>query len=141
MTQDAIITKLMPDGMAEVAVTRGTACGSNCGNCESCIFDSQVKALARNHIDAKRGEKVVISSKSSMVFGAAMLVYVMPLAMFLIGFLIAHMLGASEGVCVAVSFAGLALGAVILVLTQRMKKDDKPMIYDIIGFAEETEKK
>ena len=36
MTQEAIVTRRLPDGMAEVVVTRGTACGSNCGNCESC---------------------------------------------------------------------------------------------------------
>ena len=33
MTQDAIVTKCLPNGMAEVVVTRTTACGSNCGNC------------------------------------------------------------------------------------------------------------
>ena len=32
MTQDAVVTKVLPNGMAEVVVSRGTACGSNCGN-------------------------------------------------------------------------------------------------------------
>lgn len=136
MTQEAVITKLLPDNMAEVVVTRGTACGSNCGNCESCIYDSKVKALAKNSIGALRGEKVIISSKTSFVFGAAMLVYVMPLVLFLLGFAIAHMLGGSEGVCVLTSFIGLVLGAVIVVLSQRLKKDKKPLVYTIIGRAE-----
>ena len=136
MTQEAVITKLLPEGMAEVVVTRGTACGSNCGNCESCIYDSQIKALARNDIQAGKGEKVVISSKTSFVFGAAMLVYVMPLALFLLGFFVAHTLGASEGVCVLTSFFGLVLGAVIIVLSQRLKKDKKTLVYTIIGYSE-----
>lgn len=136
MTQEAVITKLLPDNMAEVVVTRGTACGSNCGNCESCIYDSKVKALAKNQIGALRGERVVISSKTSFVFGAAMLVYVMPLVLFLIGFAIAHLLGGSEGVCVLTSFIGLVLGAVIIVLSQRLKKDKKPPVYTIIGLSE-----
>lgn len=136
MTQEAVITKLLPDNMAEVVVTRGTACGSNCGNCESCIYDSKVKALAKNQIGALRGERVVISSKTSFVFGAAVLVYVMPLVLFLIGFAIAHMLGGSEGVCVLTSFIGLVLGAVIIVLSQRLKKDKKPPVYTIIGLSE-----
>ena len=38
MTQDAIVTRLLPDGMAEVVVTRATACGGNCSSCESCMF-------------------------------------------------------------------------------------------------------
>ena len=136
MTQEAVITKLLPDNMAEVVVTRGTACGSNCGHCESCIYDSKVKALAKNQIGALRGERVVISSKTSFVFGAAVLVYVMPLVLFLIGFAIAHMLGGSEGVCVLTSFIGLVLGAVIIVLSQRLKKDKKPPVYTIIGLSE-----
>lgn len=136
MTQEAVITKLLPEGMAEVVVTRGTACGSNCGNCESCIYDSQIKALARNDIQAGKGEKVVISSKTSFVFGAAMLVYVMPLVLFLLGFFVAHTLGASEGVCVLTSFFGLVLGAVIIVLSQRLKKDKKTLVYTIIGYSE-----
>lgn len=122
MTQEAVITKLLPDNMAEVVVTRGTACGSNCGNCESCIYDTKVKAVAKNPIGAVRGEKVVISSKTSFVFGAAMLVYVMPLVLFLLGFAIAHILGGSEGICVLTSFIGLILGAVVIVLSQRHSK-------------------
>lgn len=137
MTQEAVITKLLPDNMAEVVVTRGTACGSNCGNCESCIYDSKVKALAKNPIGALRGEKVVISSKTSFVFGAAILVYVMPLVLFLIGFAAAHMLGGSEGVCVLTSFIGLVMGAVIVVLSQRLKKDKKPLVYTIIAHSKE----
>lgn len=137
MTQEAVITKLLPDNMAEVVVTRGTACGSNCGNCESCIYDTKVKAVAKNPIGAVRGEKVVISSKTSFVFGAAMLVYVMPLVLFLLGFAIAHILGGSEGICVLTSFIGLILGAVVIVLSQRLKKDKKPLVYTIIGHSEE----
>lgn len=140
MTQEAVITKLLPEGMAEVVVTRGTACGSNCGNCESCIYDSKVKALAKNEIQATRGDKVVISSKTSFVFGAAILVYVMPLALFLLGFAVAYMLGAGEGICVLVSFAGLAVGAAAIVLSERLKKDKGRPVYTIIAYSEEDKK-
>lgn len=33
MTQNAVVTRILPNGMAEVAVVRGTACGGNCGSC------------------------------------------------------------------------------------------------------------
>ena len=36
MTQDAVVIKVLNEELAEVAVTRGTACGGNCGSCESC---------------------------------------------------------------------------------------------------------
>ena len=56
MTQDAVVTKVFPNGMAEVVVARGTACGSNCGNCESCVFQNEIKAFAKNSVHAKPGE-------------------------------------------------------------------------------------
>ena len=74
MTQDAIVTKLLPNSMAEVVVTRSTACGSNCGSCESCIFQSELKAIAKNSINAKPGQRVVISSRTTTVFSAAIIV-------------------------------------------------------------------
>ena len=132
MTQEAVVRRVFPNNMAEVAVTRTTACGGNCGNCESCIFQSQLKTMAKNGISASPGQRVLIESKSSNVFGAALLVYIMPLLFFLVGFALAYSLGASEGICIAVSFAGLILGAAILVLSQRLKKNKNPITFDIV---------
>ncbi len=122
MTQDAVVTRAFNNGMAEVAVTRSTACGGNCGNCESCIFQSELKVIAKNLIDAKPGQRVVIESSTKKVFRAAALVYIMPLVLFLAAYALGAVLGMSEGVCVAMSFAGLVLGAVFLVLSQRKSK-------------------
>lgn len=132
MTQEAVVTRVFPNNMAEVAVTRTTACGGNCGNCESCIFQSQLKTLAKNRISASPGQRVLIESKSSKVFGAAFLVYVMPLLFFLAGFALAYALGASEEICIAASFAGLILGAAVLVLSQKFKKNKNPITFDIV---------
>ena len=139
MTQDAIVTRIINKDMAEVVVTRGTACGANCGNCESCMFDSQLHTPARNLILARPGDKVIIASKSPRVFGAAMLVYVMPLILFLAGYAIAAALGASEGICVLFSFLGLAVGGVILVLSHKKWKEKHPITFDIINFADGSE--
>ena len=132
MTQDAIVTKCLPNGMAEVVVTRTTACGSNCGNCESCIFQSELKTLARNQVDAKPGQRVVIESKSSKIYGAAMLVYILPIVLVVFGYAVAYASGAGEGVCVASSFAGLLIGAAIIVMSQRLGKNKKPITFDIV---------
>ncbi len=123
MTNDAIVTKLMPNNTAEVVVTRLTACGGNCGRCEGCVCDNEVRAIANNPLGAKPGQKVVIESQSSKVFGAVALVYIMPIVLFLAGYLAAAAVGASEGVCIAVSFGALLLSAVILVVSQKRKKE------------------
>ena len=132
MTQDAIVTKCLPTGIAEVVVTRTTACGSNCGNCESCIFQSELKTLARNQVDAKPVQRVVIESKSSKIYGAAMLVYILPIVLVVFGYAVAYAAGAGEGVCVASSFAGLLIGAAIIVMSQRLGKNKKPITFDIV---------
>ena len=131
MTQDAVVTKLLPNGMAEVAVTRGTACGGNCGSCESCRFQKELHTEARNLIQAQPGQKVTIESKSSRIFGAAVLVYVMPLLFFLAGYGLAAALGASEGVKILVSFAALLVSACVLVLSQRLNRNKNPITFDI----------
>lgn len=133
MTQDAVVTKLLPNGMAEVAVTRGTACGGNCGSCESCRFQKELHTEARNLIQAQPGQKVTIESKSSRIFGAALLVYVMPLLFFLAGYGLAAALGASEGVKILVSFAALLVSACVLVLSQRLDRNKNPITFDIIA--------
>ena len=134
MTQDAIVVKCLPNDMAEVVVTRTTACGSNCGNCESCIFQSELKTPARNLIGAKPGQRVVIESQSSKVYGAIILVYIMPILLALAGYFAVYALGGSEGLCVLGTFIGLILGAIIIVLSQRLKKNKKPITFDIIQF-------
>ena len=124
MTNDAVVTKLMPHSTAEVAVTRLTACGGNCGNCEACVFDSEVRATADNPLGAKPGQRVVIESRSAKVYGAVFMVYIVPIVLFLAGYLIAFALGASEGLCIAVSFLALAVSGVLLVLSQKKKKEN-----------------
>ena len=131
MTQEGIVTKLLPRDMAEVAVTRMTACGGNCGSCESCMLQSEVKALANNRLGAQPGERVMIESRSAAVFSAVFLVYVMPLVCFLIGYAAAYLAGLPEGKCILCSFLGLAVGALILVLSQRGKHKSK-ISYEII---------
>ena len=133
MTQQAIVIRTLPDGKAEVLVRRTTACGGSCGSCESCIYQSELKVVARNLIDAKPGQKVTISSKSGKIFSAALLVYILPLVFFILGFAVAHALGAKEGVCIAVSFLFLIPAVFILIRTQRRKAEDEQIHFDIIA--------
>ena len=133
MTQDAIVVKLLPNSMAEVAVTRTTACGGNCGSCESCIFQSELKAIAKNSIGARPGQKVVIASSSRTVFSAAILAYIMPILFFLLGYAISSLFGASEGISVLVSFSFLILSAFVLIIIQKKRSVTHPISFEIIS--------
>lgn len=123
MTQDAVVLNSYPNGTAEVAVSRGTACGSNCGNCESCKYQNEIKMLAKNKIKAKRGQHVEIESKSSEIFKAELLIYSLPLVFLLLGYLIPSLLGFKEIVSVAASFISLIIGALIIVKIARKRPD------------------
>lgn len=131
MTQDAVVTKVFNNGMAEVAVTRGTACGSNCGNCESCVFQNELKAFAKNTVNAKPGEKVIIETLSSRIFGAAFLLYIVPFILFFIGYAVGAHYNLTEGLCVLVSFGFFAAAMAVVVVYQRISKKKNPIKFEI----------
>ena len=135
MTQDAVVTRCLDGDTAEVVVTRATACGSNCGSCEACVFQNELKTVARNLIGARPGQRVLIESKSAQVDGAILLVYIVPIVLAVLGCFAAYAAGASEGICVLCTFLGFLLGAVIIVATQRMKKNKSNIRFDIIKFT------
>ena len=134
MTQNAIVYKCLPNAMAEVVVTRATACCGNCPSCEACVFQNQLTTAARNLIDAKPGQRVLIESKSSKVYTAILLVYILPIVLAVLGYFLAYSAGAAEGLCILSTFAGIVLGAVIIVLSQRNKKQEDQITFDIIQF-------
>ena len=134
MTQDAVVFRCLDADMAEVVVTRATACGSNCGSCEACVFQTELKTVARNLIGARPGQKVRIESKSSRVYGAILLVYIVPILLAVLACVAAYAAGASEGVCVLCTFLGFLLGAFLTVLSQRRKKTGDSITFDIIEF-------
>ena len=137
MTQEAVVLNNLPDGRATVAVVRGTACGANCGSCESCIYQSEAHIVAANPLKATAGSKVTIESASSLVYRAAFLVYVVPVVLLIAGYAFADLaVGARESVCVLVSFLAMLIGVAIVVLTQRNKK---PISYEIISIDKKAE--
>ena len=113
MTQEAIVIRTLPNQMAEVLVKRPTACGGSCGSCESCIYQSELRAFARNLINAVPGQKVTISTESGRVYSAALLVYIVPLLFFVLGFAIP--------------------AALLLIRSQKRKTAENPIRFDIIS--------
>ena len=132
MTQEATVIRQLPGGRAEVSVSRKTACGGNCENCESCIVQNDLKVTAFNPISAPDGAAVVIESESSKIYKAIALVYIMPLLLFLAGYFISGLFASAEGIRIISSFAGLVLGGVIIVVSQKNKTQFKFTITRVI---------
>lgn len=135
MTQNGVVTKILDHQMAEVTVLRGTACGGNCGgncsSCEACAYESRLTVKALNRIYAGVGERVLITGKTSQILGTTLLIYMLPLAIFFVAYAIAYSFGLGQGMCILISFLGLAIGAAAVVILGRRKKE---MEYEITSY-------
>lgn len=116
MTQKAVVKKLLTDGLAEVEVQRQSACGHDCASCGGCGAPTErIQAKALNEIGAEVGEIVTIEGKNKEVFGAALIVYTVPLVLFIALYALARMLGQGEGVAAVVGIAGFIIGILVAV--------------------------
>lgn len=119
-----IISKIDGDE-AEVQIKRVSGCGGNCehcgGSCESSFHGLKVK----NTIDAKIGETVKIEFKESESMKASLIIYLIPLAGFLIGLLGAFLMNMSEMNALLAAVIGLLIGFFVIHLSdKRYKKNN-----------------
>lgn len=131
MTQNGVVTKLLEGNRAEVSVERGTACGGHCDGCETCVYASRLLISAENKVFARPGDRVVLESEAKSIMGAALLVYMLPLALFFVGYALGSVCGLSQGLCVLSSLLGAVLGGGLTVLIGRRKKE---IVFRITGF-------
>ena len=81
VTQQGTIKKLLPNGMAEVEVTRRSACGHDCAKCGGCggLETQTLYVTARNHAHASVGDRVLLEGETKQV-------YLLPLVLFFVGY-------------------------------------------------------
>jgi sigma-E factor negative regulatory protein RseC len=103
--------------MAEVIRVRESACSGDCHKCSGCGAAKQTVILtARNAIGARVGDMVVVSSDSSRVLKAAAVLYMLPLVLFLAGYLVGENLW---GRGVLLGLVGIVLGIALVKLYDR----------------------
>ena len=107
MTQIGTVTALPGgDGQVELTVRRQSACGHDCAGCGGCAGQELV-IHARTDIPLALGDRVEVYSGGG-VLGIAALVYLGPVALFLLGYLLSA--GAAEAARYLWGGAGFALG-------------------------------
>lgn len=132
MTQSGVVTKILNNGKAEVAVERGTACGGHCnGGCEACVYASRILIEAENRVYAVVGDRVILESRTSSIMGATVLIYLLPLVFFFGAMFIAASSGVAQGFCAAISLAGAVVGVAVSVILGRRKKE---ISFSITGY-------
>ncbi|MBR2422748.1 MAG: SoxR reducing system RseC family protein [Oscillospiraceae bacterium] len=115
-----------------MACLRQSACSGDCHKCSGCGAVEQTMIFtARNPIGAKPGALVTVESETGPVLKAAAVLYLLPLVMFIAGYLLGMQWNLG-GLIGALGF-GLSVGLVIVYDRLVMKK--KNTVYTIIGYG------
>jgi len=106
MTQVATVKQLIGKNRAVISVPRQSSCGGDCAGCAGCgATATPILAEAVNLIHAQPGQKVIVESSTGKTLGIAVLVYIVPIILFLAGYLSASAL--TESVTIQYAMGGL----------------------------------
>jgi sigma-E factor negative regulatory protein RseC len=132
MEQIVRVKQAHENGTATVFLQRESACSGDCHKCSGCGAAKEVMVFeARNPIGARRGDLVVIESKTGPVMKAVGVFYVLPLVLFFLGFFL------GDAFCGRGSLFG-SLGfvaAIALTVVYDRKIAKKEEVHTITGYA------
>ncbi len=112
MEQIVRVQKVFADGTAQVLRVRESACSGDCHQCAGCGAARETMLLtAQNPIGAKPGDQVVIEAASAQVLKAAVLLYILPVVLFIAGYLAGEWLWQNG---IFLSLGGLLLGFMLV---------------------------
>ena len=130
MEQLVKVQKRNPDGTAQVLCIRESACSGDCHKCSGCGAATETLVLTvKNPVGAKEGDLVVIQSASGPVLAAAAMVYMVPLVLFIGGYLLGENLWGAGPLAGVIAFV---LSIVSAVLYDRLVAKKKKAEYTII---------
>ena len=133
MEQLVRVKETYPDGTAMVIHVRESACSGDCHKCSGCgAAKEAVLFTAENRIGAKRGDLVKVESDTGTVLKAAVVLYILPLVLFFLGYYIGDVLWSLGAL---VGCAGFALGVAVIVIYDRKVIRKKNIGYTITAFA------
>ena len=133
MTQIATVERILDADHAEISVPRKSACGHDCEECAGCgVTGAAVHARASNPIGARPGQKVVVESSTKNMLRIVVLVYLIPVVLFLAGYLVMLAVTASVAVQYTVAVLGAVVGVLLAVWYDRRVKARGGLSFTII---------
>ena len=87
MEQVGYIRKIVDD-KAEVEVKRISSCGGGCSSCGGSCNVPSITVVIRNPINAEVGDYVEIKAKSKNIIKYALIVYMIPFTMLILGIIL-----------------------------------------------------
>ena len=136
MEQLVRVRQTHDDGTAAVIHIRESACSGDCHKCSGCgAAKEAVIFTADNPIGAVPGDLVKVESSTAPVLKAAVVLYVLPLVLFFLG----YWLGTLPGSFGALGGGlGFVLGLGIVVAYDRLVVNKADLRYTITAFADTT---
>ena len=133
MTQIATVERIIDKNHAEISVPRKSACGHDCEECAGCgVSGAAVHAKAANPIDALPGQKVVVESNTGKMMHIIILVYLIPVVLFLAGYLIPALMGASVAMQYTLAITGFVVGIIGAISYDRKLKAQGGLSFRIV---------
>ncbi len=136
MEQIVRVKAVYENGTAQVMHVRESACSGDCHKCSGCGAAKETVLLtAENPIGAKAGDFVKVESATGPVLKAAVVLYVLPLVLFFLGYYLGTLAGkfAAAAACL-----GFVLGIVMVVVYDRKVVRKENLGYTITAFAGES---
>ena len=133
MEQLVRVKEVFDNGTADVLLVRESACSGDCHKCSGCGAAKETMIFtAKNAINASRGDIVKVESATGPIMKAAMVLYVIPLVMFFLGYYLGTLPGSfgALGGCL-----GFVLGIVLVVLYDRKVVKKSNLGYTITAYA------
>ena len=129
MEQKVKVRQVLPDGTARVVHIRESACSGDCHKCTGCgAAKESITFIAHDPIGVRPGDVVIVKSDTAPVLRGAAVLYVLPVVLFLLGYLVT-MSGWGGG-------AGFLLGIGTVVAYDRLVAKKEQIQYTITGYAQ-----
>ena len=133
MDQLVRVKEVYDNGTAMVIHVRESACSGDCHKCSGCgAAKEAVLFTADNPIGARRGDLVKVESDTGTVLKAAVVLYVLPLVLFFLGYYTGDLMG---NMGAWMGCLGFVLGVAFVVLYDRKVIKKKNIGYTITAFA------
>ena len=135
MKQTVRVTSIPEQGIAEVFLERQSACSGDCHKCGGCgAVRETLFVFAEDPIGVSVGEQVIVETATGTVLKAAVLVYLLPVMFFFIGYFTAAALRFFPGL---IGAAAAAFGILPAVCLNRRMERKKTQTFRIVSYAQE----
>ncbi|MBO5355538.1 MAG: SoxR reducing system RseC family protein [Clostridia bacterium] len=146
MKTKATVVEIIDQNVAVVSVERRAACdgchkavdGKGCSVCTLLGSKGETRALAKNTVGAALGDTVEVESRTRRIIGYAALVFLLPVALAIVGYLLGSKLSLGEGVSLLLALGGLLISFLLIFLYSKLVVSRRLDI-EIVAIVKEAE--